>query len=493
MLNIVCFSGLPFQKKIELTINILLILNLLSNEKVYSYLLFCSSFLFSCTKNEQPVNEQLQNVVILKSAGDLQYDVLGQGYDITGAKDDYKSVRLPVINIAKFKAAQPARLILDFPVSANYTSTFAVNSKEYSTKISVNTMTSATAEPFSESITNNFSEKSSYSSLYSFASIDHEVTRARAYLNADNSMLLNYLSDSFIDDLQTKSGNVLVQMYGTHVLKDIKTGGRFHLIYRSIIKESNKEDIVKAGAIEAIEKLTSWSTLVQYDNTLTTKNTEAFGYYTSTGGTTSFIGSVDLSTGITALNVGGWATSVHSEILGSAVFLSTDYSTVIPIYELVSNATKKAELKLAVENYINSKKLDMRSPFYRNYHSSSKGHLYTTDFFELSEAQGWTYEGVEGYLYNYNAPGTVRLYRYYHSGVKDHFYTLNPSSPGSSWTYESSFIYYVYKNQVSGTVPLYRYYSSSNRHHFYTTNYSELGNGANGYSLEKIECYIFPN
>ena len=51
---------------------------------------------------------------------------------------------------------------------------------------------------------------------------------------------------------------------------------------------------------------------------------------------------------------------------------------------------------------------------------------------------------------------------------------------------------YVYATQVTGTVPLYRAFSAANGSHFYTTNLSEITDPKNGYRLEEIQCYVFP-
>jgi hypothetical protein len=310
-------------------------------------------------------------------------------------------------------------------------------------------------------------------------------------LYADNTLLVNYLSAIFVSDLQTKTAEQIVANYGTHVLVDIKTGGKLHMEYRSIIKESNKKETVKAGATSTMKDVFNMTSTIASDVTLVSKNTDASIHFQSSGGTTSFIGSGELKTGIPPVNLGGWASSVYSSTLGSAVFISTDNNTLVPIYELVTNVAKKNALKLAVESYINNSKLKLLSPFHRYYQPTSFDHLYTTTF-EV-EGYNWTDEGIEGYLYTYPEPGTVRLYRYYHgSGVKDHFYTTDFNDLGngnSAWTYESAFIYYVYNTQVAGTVPLYRYFGHSQ--HFYTTNYAELGTGKSGWTLERIECYIY--
>lgn len=60
----------------------------------------------------------------------------------------------------------------------------------------------------------------------------------------------------------------------------------------------------------------------------------------------------------TTINLGAWTQSVddtHSRLV------DVDWNATYPIYDLVSDPVKKADLKLAVEKYINSKKYQLLS------------------------------------------------------------------------------------------------------------------------------------
>ena len=86
------------------------------------------------------------------------------------------------------------------------------------------------------------------------------------------------------------------------------------------------------------------------------------------------------------------------------------------------------------------------------------------------------------------------LYRYWNPSWGDHFYTTNFNELGNGaqgWILERVECY-VYSQQQAGTVPLYRYWNPTIGDHYYTTNFNELGYGANGYTFEWIECYVFP-
>lgn len=46
--------------------------------------------------------------------------------------------------------------------------------------------------------------------------------------------------------------------------------------------------------------------------------------------------------------------------------------------------------------------------------------------------------------------------------------------------------------QFHELVPLYRYWNSTIGDHYYTIDFNELGNGGQGWGLERVECFISP-
>jgi hypothetical protein len=131
------------------------------------------------------------------------------------------------------------------------------------------------------------------------------------------------------------------------------------MLYRSVINEANKREIVETGANYAIKRILGlyFGTM---DATMNAKNTQAFASFSVVGGTKilfPMVGVFDPSKSTQLIYYGDWATSVNSGKIGSAVFISADHKKSIPIYELVTNIAKKNELKLAVENYINKSKI----------------------------------------------------------------------------------------------------------------------------------------
>jgi hypothetical protein len=132
-------------------------------------------------------------------------------------------------------------------------------------------------------------------------------------------------------------------------------------------------------------------------------------------------------------------------------------------------------------------------PLQRYWNPQIADHFYTTNWNELGwGAYGWSYEGIQCYIYPTQVPGSVPLYRYWNPGIGDHFYTTNWSELGGGaygWGYEG-IQGYVFLQQGQGRLPLYRYWNASAGDHFYTTNWAELGPGNYGWVLEGIQCYV---
>jgi len=90
---------------------------------------------------------------------------------------------------------------------------------------------------------------------------------------------------------------------------------------------------------------------------------------------------------------------------------------------------------------------------------------------------------------------TVPLYRYWNPSIYNHFYSTDFGELGNGangYTFEWVQCR-VLASQVSGSVPLKRYYCAENGDHFYTTNPNEPGPGLPCYQFERIECYVYNN
>ncbi|HEU5170771.1 MAG TPA: S8 family serine peptidase, partial [Gemmatimonadales bacterium] len=135
----------------------------------------------------------------------------------------------------------------------------------------------------------------------------------------------------------------------------------------------------------------------------------------------------------------------------------------------------------------------LSQPLHRYWNPQATDHFYTTNWNELGWGNyGWSYEGVQCYVFAEEVPGSVPLYRYWNPGAGDHFYTTNWNELENGrygWALES-IQGYVFPQPGPGDVPLYRYWNPSIGDHFYTTDWNELGWGRYGWSLEGVQCYV---
>ncbi len=142
-----------------------------------------------------------------------------------------------------------------------------------------------------------------------------------------------------------------------------------------------------------------------------------------------------------SLNISTWAQSVTDN---TSKLVELDWNGTYPIYDFITDSTKKAQIKAAVERYIIRKQIEIVKikPLYR-YRNKSARYLYTSDWNEVGNgsAHGFTYEGITGYLYNAPVAETIPLYRFWDKKI--HFYT---TSRTEGWGNYEGIVGYVYPN-----------------------------------------------
>lgn len=451
--------------------------------------------LASCNDNEM-INNQEQvsnskNNPRFKSAGDQVFDLLGYGADITGEYLAPESNRMQVIDLTRLKNEQPGAVDDGLYDISNTKIEYGEDASILTNKLTVKVSGNASKGIYSGTVSHDYISSNTVSSTYSYALIEDRIFKKRLRLFGLYELLAQYTTQSFKDNLLKMTPDDIIRGYGTHVFTDIYLGAKFQLMYRSEILGTSKAETLTSGASVTAKNIFGISANVETYTNLVENNKKVFVNYKTIGG--------DASIGVTGnFNIANpqsletQLTAWRATINGRLSMIDVQSGSMIPIYEFVSDPTKKAELKNAVNNYIESHALYQANPLYRYY--NGKKHFYTTAYSELGAGKnGWILEKTQGYVLPTNStiPNTVNLKRYYYAKKDDHFYTVGTSA-NSNWKYEWVECK-VYKSQSSGTVPLYRYYNPNSFHHFYTTDYRELGPGTGGFLYEGIECYIFPN
>ena len=294
-----------------------------------------------------------------RSAGDGVYDILGYGYDITGPYLDTKSSRAIVFDTNKLLEKgliTPYKLeesrfryssgkdVIDFTTNMS-------SSLQMSTPGILKVIGGA-------SLKIAFGGNSHYNSDYSFAYCTQQYIDSRYRISeADINVLKTCLTKQFIERLSTYTPEQIVEEYGTHVLKDIYLGAKFEVYYMAKSTSSSKKESINAGLGASLFSLFKMDGKFQYDESLAITNKEQSLYYFTIGGdpAVGVQGSLNPENS-PSIDIGKWMASVKSS---TPKFIDVDNNSqsFIPIYELVTDPTKKQTLKAYIDNYIKSKEV----------------------------------------------------------------------------------------------------------------------------------------
>lgn len=502
-------------------------------KKLLCFLLIAS--LWSCKRQNdiKPIQSTLPTGLSRPLfAADGVYDVLGYGIDATRDPLNPNSVSLsPIIDVTAFATAYASQLpsylsqnnvavggsnfysgytALDYSTSLTQTKGFNVGTGNISLEgaTNANTTTATTGAKTSSSFfTASFSKNSSdqttnaYSSRYSYASAEvYQRIRRWAFTGSTTTtMLMNYLTPAFLNDVNTLSADALVARYGTHVLLDISIGGVLKFNYSTIAPSTsittNKTSDIKiglgatvfgvAGANIGYNASSAQVTSIKNSSQNTTCTLQYFGG-TNSGQTVS----IDINGNSSqSINLGSWTASI----------LPTNASVIeignaLYIYDFIADPAKKAAVMTAVQNHINAAQIAAATdPVYQFYYAGSGGDHYTSgDPNAIAGYSGWRSDGVDFRAFLGQAPGTVPVYYFYSGPGSDHFTTAdrNATNGFANWQYYG-IQFYAYPTQVPGTIPIYLYWNSSGGDHFTTAN-PTISSQYPGWVSYGVVFYAFP-
>ncbi|WP_071147469.1 MAC/perforin domain-containing protein [Bacteroides ihuae] len=478
------------------------------------FMLFLALGLGSCDNDLVSVgdnSDEQESKATTRSAGDAIYDVLGYGYDVTGEYLHPLSVRNPVLDIEKYKKDLGNRIVTGTAsfgydkMYSGYSSLDYLKEITNETKVDANMSIEAkSGAKFSGTISSNsyFKSTYSYSSKYSFASLDAIRNIKYIRINDEISRISQYLSDEFIEDLNRLSADRLVERYGTHVLTDITIGGRYKVMFRSVITNTTDSSIkkrtVKAGFTAALKKIGFGANLehaTQTEETLIKNNQNKELYVLFYGGNGTNM-KYDLEKGMpTTVDIKGWEDAIK---LQNANLTNIKWEETYPIYDFITDPAKKAEVKAAVERHIEASQINVLDliPLYTYYHDEGGDHDGTTDPSVVENYVGWKLLCIEGYILKNKIKGTVPLYEYYNAGAGDHYTTIISDIDRFYPPYVKQPIAitgYVYKDSNFGTVPLYEYYNADGEDH-YTSTIPDIPEKFVGWKrlTPNIGGYIYP-
>lgn len=506
--------------------------------RLTKYILSILAITFVMTSCSNDIQELRNNTTLpnnniskpYKVPGDGKYDLLGYAFDATGVFLEQRKMPYPVIDTKKLEsqslisgadqvhselnilAGSDAKTLLQ-----KYQSKFTVDGG-----FSLPTGTTGTTvinTPFTASLSADFTGSSTITNKYTFAFADVNVYISHYAIKPYTSIetLQNCLSDGFISDVQNLTPEQIISKYGTHVYTEVFTGGKLRFKYKcytdSYDKETTATYYAKLGVGSAIQKTdlalsaSTSATLSNTTNISTKVQLEWYDYYTIGGTGASPVGSWTPGQPA-AINFNTWSSTVLKSSPTSLQTIDVGDNSLIPIYNFVTDPTKKAALKAAVDNYINNNSqltIIKVKPIYRYY--GTYNHLFTNNLSELGSGvidhtKGWVYEGIAAFMCEQQVPGTVPVYRFYKTIKKnvglfstntyfDHYYTTNYSSGKSNGYADEGIIGYIFTSQQNNTKPFWQYYNSILYDHMYTTSNELYGtSGGNGYQYNCPIGYV---
>jgi len=468
-------------------------------------LLMTIGILTSCSEDEISYEkEKILNEPTLKAAFNPNYNVLGYGYDITESYTSKNAIQFRVINIDSLIKNESSSnfYFSDEPIDETDFRYFSGEDyKKYTENIITKTNFNASVASNAISITplkkgifstdakykRETESKFTYSSKYSFATVDVIRRYKKILIHTDVDILCKYFDDYFkrqIDNLSTASqADEIIKLYGTHVLLNITTGGYFRALSRAVIIEETNYNRKKEIA-EAVGKfhLTSiglgatfnWDKEVIKETV--NKSTNYDSYITVVGGNKDGLTFKFSPTSPpeTTFSSNEWTGSINDS---SARLMELDWDYTYPIYDLISDPLKKELLKNAVTRYINNKIVDVVEvlPLFCYYHNSDKkkkhNHFVTTERDVHIRDPHWKLLAIEGHIFKYRETGTVPLYVYYNDSRFDFSTTTHPGiggQPGWNPGYIIGYIYPNYQNDLS-FVKFQEYLHGAGNNHLATT------------------------
>ncbi|MGK4139675.1 MULTISPECIES: MAC/perforin domain-containing protein [Bacteroides] len=453
-------------------------------------------FVFVSCSSIPPFDDNIDDVrqVSTRFSGDGVYDVLGYGYDITKEYLHPKSVRNPILDIEKYKKDYEARLVTGTPSWGGDKMYYGYSALDYLKDMTVETKAEAlvgdTAKKsaFSGSISGSsyFNTRYSYSSKYSFASID--IVRNHKYIriNDEVSRLSDYLSVSFKEDVTRLSAMRLIEKYGTHVLTDFEIGGRYKLLFRSVIVNTSDKSIKKKAVASGLKAIVNSIGLsVNLDRNVTTteelalENQHKELYVLFYGG--SGTGLVyDLEKGLpTSIDIGKWESSVN---LSNANLTAINWEETYPIYDFIQDPQKKQDVKKAVEQYLlgaQIKVLELK-PLFHMYSKRQKNDFYVYTKYEADFLTGrWGDEclGIDGYILTNPEQNSKPMHKLHSWRQKNTFYVFSKQEADAIVAQWGDNYYgidgYVLTQYEPNTKPMYKLHSWRQENTFYVFNKQE--------------------
>jgi|GEM_PF-1447876 len=327
-------------------------------------LLLVLSFLMSC--NDQIEKKELQLLPSSSieltypsekgTSGDTINGLLGYGYDVTGFCDTV-SVRAKI-----FDSLPKNDIGFDYP---NVTFPTLINGgsfEELLNKINNPNISSESGIALTLHVKSLMKLALKSDSIdpqyaYTYYALNHYVGHCKFYYWSESQ---KYISDNFKNDVVTLSTKELVSKYGTHVLTEVFSGIKFEVLYRCKFDNPHRgSDCEQLFYTRMKAYIGGTAGIINYNNNNTTQlsQTSEQLIYNSIGSRKKLCGMINASD-YNPTNIQLDINPIFSKENVKTQFISIGNDGILPIYELISNETKKQEVKAYIEKYISTKTIN---------------------------------------------------------------------------------------------------------------------------------------
>lgn len=320
--------------------------------------------LASCKKSKDQIPESEKpstDIEVAITNGDLlndpgqqgnpTYNLLGFGYDVTDQYNDAHSVRAEVVNIPAFVATSPGRFDLNKGTSAFWINFSGENATDLAGQLSEDFDETKGLKVYRNTMAKAFPSANTFDSKYVYSYYANIAVRMRLRITDDyKNSLSNNLTNGFSQDVNVLSAAGLVKKYGTHVLRSIRLGSRLNVVYQAEAGKGDRKNISTTGLRYAMKSIFGLATgeLNTMDLNALNANLGAKIYFDAFGGDQSKL-KVSKIKEKSVINITDW---LHSSTEEKARFVDVSPDGLIPLYELITDANKKAEVKAYIEKYI---------------------------------------------------------------------------------------------------------------------------------------------
>lgn len=430
--------------------------------------------------------------VIFKAYPASMKQILGAGYNVTADHLSPEAIKAPIIDLEKLKNSDIFDIYRMRANSSEPRDYAGENAATFLTDIaknlemgdinSRNALSVGTILKHKE-----FESDYDHSSQYSFASSERLFTAERWYFSFFYTLdkyKYRYLTQEFENDVKSLTAEKIIEKYGTHILVDVGIGARFRGLYRTTVPTATSAaDIARITLLSALTKIAQQGLFTgsavggwEEEVAQSIGGQLIFEFY---GGNTTLLPSLP-----TTADLNTWLKSFNEE---NYTLTKITQNKVLPIYDMIKDATKRKQVKDAIEKYISNQKLSSVSTTPLLQAWNGKNHTYDTSYLDIVTHSNKKYEGAVCSIYKQQRTNTVPLYLY-SNGQKQRL-SVESLRADTGWQLEKE-LGYVYTLPVDGAIPLYE--AANENDYCYTTEDKQEYGIEGSWKKTGIVCYTMP-